>query len=149
MADEKRRLIRARDEKRARFRRYGRDVKKRLAETWRKPKGRHNKLRRKVGAKGPYPKPGYGAPAGIRGLHPSGYRDMVIHTPEAMADLDPNVHAVRIAAAVGGKKRAEIRDLAEKAGFRILNPGTVAVPAAEPEAVPAAEPAGEEEESDE
>lgn len=132
MADEKKRLIRARDEKRARFRRYGRDVKKRLAETWRKPKGQHNKLRRKVGAKGPYPKPGYGSPTEVRGLHPSGYRDMVVATPAAIADLDPNVHAVRIAAAVGGKKRAEIRDLAEKAGFRILNPGPTAAPTAEP-----------------
>jgi ribosomal protein L32E len=36
------------------------------------------------------------------------------------------VHAVRIAATVGGRKRAEIRDLAEKAGFRILNPGPAA-----------------------
>jgi large subunit ribosomal protein L32e len=145
MSDDTQRLIRARAEKRARFRRYGRDVKKRLAEKWRKPKGRHNKLRRKVGAKGPYPKPGYGSPTEVRGLHPSGYRDMVVATPAAMADLDPNVHAVRIAAAVGGKKRAEIRDLAEKAGFRILNPGPAAAPAAEP----AAEPAEEEEESDE
>ncbi len=126
MADEKRRLIRARDEKRARFRRYGRDVKKRLAETWRKPKGQHNKLRRKVGAKGPYPRPGFGSPVMVRGLHPSGYQDMVVASPSAMATLDPNVHAVRIAAAVGGRKRAEIRDLAEKAGFRILNPGPAA-----------------------
>jgi len=137
MADETRRLIRVRDEKRVRFRRYGRDVKKRLAETWRKPKGQHNKLRRKVGAKGPYPRPGYGSPVQVRGLHPSGYRDMVVATPAAMADLDPNVHAVRIAAAVGARKRAEIRDLAGKAGFRILNPG------------PAPEPVEEEAGSDE
>ncbi|MDD1656149.1 MAG: 50S ribosomal protein L32e [Methanomicrobiales archaeon] len=126
MADETRRLIRVRDGQRARFRRYGRDVKKRLAETWRKPKGRHNKLRRKIGAKGPYPRPGYGSPAVVRGLHPSGYEDIVVATPAALAGLDPNVHAVRIAAAVGGRKRAEIRDLAEKAGFRILNPGPAA-----------------------
>jgi len=123
MADETRRLIRVRDEKRARFRRYGRDVKKRLAETWRKPKGQHNKLRRQIKAKGPIPRPGYGSPVMVRGLHPSGFQDMVVATPAAMAALDPNVHAVRIAATVGGRKRAEIRDLAEKAGFRILNPG--------------------------
>lgn len=135
MADETRRLIRVRDEKRARFRRYGRDVKKRLAETWRKPKGQHNKLRRKIGAKGPYPHAGYGSPVMVRGLHPSGYQDMVVASPSAIADLDPNVHAVRIAAAVGGRKRAEIRDLAEKAGFRILNPGPAAVKKEEEEAV--------------
>lgn len=123
MADETRRLIRVRDEKRARFRRYGRDVKKRLAETWRKPKGQHNKLRRQIKAKGPIPRPGYGSPVMVRGLHPSGFQDMVVATPAAMAALDPNVHAVRIAATVGGRKRATIRDLAEKAGFRILNPG--------------------------
>jgi large subunit ribosomal protein L32e len=126
MADETRRLIRVRDEKRARFRRYGRDVKKRLAETWRKPKGQHNKLRRQIKAKGPIPRPGYGSPVMVRGLHPSGFQDMVVATPAAMAALDPNVHAVRIAATVGGRKRAEIRDLAEKAGFRILNPGPAA-----------------------
>jgi len=134
MADETRRLIRVRDEKRARFRRYGRDVKKRLAETWRKPKGQHNKLRRQIKAKGPIPRPGYGSPVMVRGLHPSGFQDMVVATPAAMAALDPNVHAVRIAAAVGGRKRAEIRDLAEKAGFRILNPGPAAAKKEEEEA---------------
>ncbi len=60
-------------------------------------------------------------------------------TPGAMAELDPNVHAVRIAAAVGARKRAEIRDLAGKAGFRILNPGPV------PEKAEAEEEAGSDE----
>ena len=122
MAEEKMRLIRMRAGNRARFQRRGIHEKKRLDDVWRKPKGRHNKLRRQIKAKGPLPRPGYGSPAAVRGLHPCGLSDMLVHNEGMLAALDPKVDAVRIAAGVGMKKKVEIQKKATDAGFRVLNP---------------------------
>ncbi|HUK37690.1 MAG TPA: 50S ribosomal protein L32e [Methanomicrobiales archaeon] len=139
MADEKMRLIRMRAGNRARFQRRGVHEKDRLADVWRKPKGRHNKLRRQIKAKGPLPRPGYGSPAAVRGLHPCGLSDMLVYNEGMLAPLDPEVHAVRIAAGVGRKKKTEIQKKALDAGFRVLNP--LQAPAAEEGPVEEAEEA--------
>ena len=133
MADEKMRLIRARNGNRARFQRRGIHDKKRLADVWRKPKGRHNKLRRQIKAKGPLPRPGYGSPAAVRGLHPCGLADILVFNPGMLAPLDPDLHAVRIAAGVGRKKRREIQEKAAEAGLRVLNPRKIEEPPIEEE----------------
>ena len=133
MADEKMRLIRMRNRSRARFQRRGIHDKERLADVWRKPKGRHNKLRRQIKAKGPLPRPGYGSPAAVRGLHPCGLEDILVHNPGMLAPLDPGVHAVRIAAGVGRKKRREIQEKAAEAGLRVLNPRKIEEPTEEEE----------------
>ena len=122
MADEKMRLIRMRAGNRARFQRRGIHEKQRLADVWRKPKGRHNKLRRQIKAKGPLPRPGYGSPVAVRGLHPCGLQDILVHNEGMLAPLDPRLHAVRIAAGVGMKKKMEIQKKALDAGLRVLNP---------------------------
>jgi large subunit ribosomal protein L32e len=111
-----------RAENRARFQRRGIHEKKRLADVWRKPKGRHNKLRRQIKAKGPLPRPGYGSPAAVRGLHPCGLSDILVHNERMLAPLDPALHAVRIAAGVGMKKKLAIQKKAMEAGLRVLNP---------------------------
>jgi large subunit ribosomal protein L32e len=122
MADNKMRLIRMRAGNRARFQRRGIHEKQRLADVWRKPKGRHNKLRRQIKAKGPLPRPGYGSPALVRGLHPCGLSDVLVHNEGMLIPLDPELHAVRIAAGVGMKKKMEIQKKAMEAGLRVLNP---------------------------
>lgn len=132
MADEKMRLIRMRAENRARFQRRGIHEKKRLADVWRKPKGRHNKLRRQIKAKGPLPRPGYGSPAAVRGLHPCGLSDILVYNEGMLAALDPGVHAVRIAAGVGMKKKIEIQKKAMDAGLKVLNPRSAPLPEEEP-----------------
>jgi len=132
MADEKMRLIRMRSGVRPRFQRRGVHEKKRLADVWRKPKGRHNKLRRQIRAKGPLPRPGFGSPAAVRGLHPCGLSDILVYNEGMLAPLDPAVHAVRIAGGVGMRKRAGIQKRAEEAGLRVLNPRKLPEPAEEP-----------------
>jgi len=132
MADEKMRLIRMRNGVRPRFQRRGVHEKKRLADVWRKPKGRHNKLRRQIRAKGPLPRPGFGSPAAVRGLHPCGLSDILVYNEGMLAPLDPAVHAVRIAGGVGMRKRAGIQKRAEEAGLRVLNPRKLPEPAEEP-----------------
>ena len=73
MVEEKKRLIRARIAKKAKFRRDGFGKKPQIADSWRKPRGLHNKQRRQKKAKGALPTPGYGSPVAVRGMHPSGY----------------------------------------------------------------------------
>jgi large subunit ribosomal protein L32e len=144
MADERMRLIRLRNGNRTRFQRRGIHDKKRLADVWRKPKGRHNKLRRQIKAKGPLPRPGYGSPVAVRGLHPCGLAEILVYNEAMLEALDPEVHAVRLAAGVGMKKRRGIQKKAMDAGLKVLNPRQVPAPEEEPGEEPA-----EEAESDE
>jgi large subunit ribosomal protein L32e len=144
MADEKMRLIRMRSGLRPRFQRRGVHEKKRLADVWRKPKGRHNKLRRQIRAKGRLPRPGFGSPAAVRGLHPSGLSDILVYNEGMLAPLDPAVHAVRIGGSVGMKKRAGIQKKAAEAGLRVLNPRKIEAPAEEPAGEPVDEVEGDE-----
>ena len=122
MADEKKRLIRVRTQKAANFRRDGEGKKKKLAVTWRRPRGLHNKQRLQKKAKGPLPTPGYGSPLAVRGMHPSGFRENLVFNPAELDNLDPDQDAIRIGGSVGGKKRATIQEKAVSAGLKILNP---------------------------
>jgi large subunit ribosomal protein L32e len=131
MADEKKRLIQVRSEKGARFKRDGAGKKKQLSESWRMPRGLHSKKRRQKKAKGPLPTPGYGSPVAIRGMHPSGYREVRVFSQKDLAGLDPAESAIRIGAAVGNRKRREIQEHALSAGLKILNPREIVVPATE------------------
>ncbi|MEZ0318680.1 MAG: 50S ribosomal protein L32e [Pyrobaculum sp.] len=90
---------------------------------WRNQRTIDNKIRRKW--KG-WPKPvevGYRKPVAVRGLHPSGFVEALVHTPEELDSLDPKTHAVRIGRTVGLKKRLEIVKKARERGFYVLNPG--------------------------
>jgi large subunit ribosomal protein L32e len=68
------------------------------------------------------PQIGYRTPKRTRGLHPSGYWDCPVQTVEDLYELDPKIHAARIARTVGGKKRAELLVLAKERGISVLNP---------------------------
>ena len=51
----------------------------RLAENWRKPKGKDNKMRLQVSGVPQLVKVGYRGPKVARGLHPSGYIDNLVY----------------------------------------------------------------------
>ncbi|KUG20399.1 MAG: 50S ribosomal protein L32e [Methanomicrobiaceae archaeon] len=125
--EEKRRLIRLRARhNRPKFKRRGLGQKKRLEDTWRRPRGLHNKQRRQIRAKGGLPGPGYGSPAAVRGLHPSGYEEVLVFSPAELAGLNPETQAVRIGGTVGGRKRATLQEQALQLGLKILNPRDLA-----------------------
>jgi large subunit ribosomal protein L32e len=121
MADEIRRLIRVRTDKGARFKRDGFGKKPQISDSWRKPRGQHNKQREQKKAKGNLPKPGFGSPVAVRGMHPSGFYDILIYTEKDLDGLNPTTHAVRISAKVGRRKRAGIQEKALSAGLKVLN----------------------------
>lgn len=90
---------------------------------WRRPRGLDNKIRQQRKGWPPKVKPGYRKPAAVRGLHPTGFVEVLVHRPEDLAGLDPAKHAVRIAATVGLRKRLEIVKAAKERGLLVLNAG--------------------------
>lgn len=99
---------------------------KRLAENWRKPKGVDNKMRKQVSGVPPLVKVGYRGPKSARGLHPSGYRDRLIHNIRDLEKLDPKIDAARIGHSVGRRKRIDIVSRANALGVKVLNRGNAA-----------------------
>ncbi|MCQ1535524.1 50S ribosomal protein L32e [Methanosarcina sp. KYL-1] len=96
---------------------------KRLDSNWRRPRGLQGKQRRKYVAKGALAQVGYGSPAAVKGLHPSGYTDVLISSIPELELVDPSYEAIRIAGKVGTKKKAVILAKAEELGIKVLNPG--------------------------
>ena len=96
---------------------------KRLDSNWRRPRGSQGKQRRKYVSKGALAQVGYGSPAAVKGLHPSGYSDVLISSIAELELVDPSYEAIRIAATVGARKKAIILAKAEELGIKVLNPG--------------------------
>ena len=94
--------------------------KKKLGTSWRKPRGLHNKLRQHIAAKGRVVQPGFGSPKAVRGYHPSGMAEIRVNNVAELAAA--HGCAVRIASAVGMKKRLDIQAKAAEMGLKILNP---------------------------
>lgn len=122
MDGETKRLIRVRAAKRARFHRGGYGTKKQLSDSWRRPRGLQSKQRLQKKAKGAHPTPGYGSPIAVRGLHPSGYQDILVHNLAELEALDVATQAARIGGAVGMKKREQMQARAVELGLKVLNP---------------------------
>jgi large subunit ribosomal protein L32e len=99
----------------------------RLAENWRKPKGIDNKMRKQVSGVPPLVKVGYRGPKKARGLHPSGYKDRLIHNVRDLEKLDPKIDAARIGHSVGRRKRIDIVNKANALSIKVLNRGNVAL----------------------
>ena len=121
MTTEIKRLIRVRTEKGAEFKRDGFGKKKQLSDSWRKPRGQHNKQREQKKAKGALPKPGFGSPLAVRGMHPSGFFEVLAFTLKDLEGLDPATQAVRISATVGTRKRITLQEKAISSGLKVLN----------------------------
>ncbi len=96
---------------------------KRLDTNWRRPRGSQGKQRRKYVSKGALAQVGYGSPAAVKGLHPSGYSDVLISSIAELELVDSSYEAIRIAATVGARKKAIILAKAEELGIKVLNPG--------------------------
>lgn len=95
-----------------------------LGKSWRRPRGKRNKVRLKRKAKVTQPTIGYGTPRAERNLHPSGLRELRVFALSELVSIDPKTQAVRIGNTVGTKKRLVLIAECEKKGIRVLNPGT-------------------------
>jgi large subunit ribosomal protein L32e len=105
------------------FKRQDHHKKKRVsADSWRKLRGTNSKRRKNIKGKGAEVGIGYGKPAEARGLHPSGFDEVLVHRPEDLDDVDPDTQAARIGSSVGGRKRERIEERALEEEIRVLNP---------------------------
>ena len=96
---------------------------KKLGDSWRKPRGKHSKLREQIDTRIPIVDAGFRGPRSVRGLHPSGFREVLVHTPGDLDKIDASRSAARIGSTVGSRKREIIEKRAQELNIRVLNPG--------------------------
>jgi large subunit ribosomal protein L32e len=95
----------------------------RVKEKWRRPRGIDSKMRKSIKGWPKSPKAGYRSPKKTRGLHPSGYFEVIVSSLNDLDKVDPETNIIRISGTVGRRKRMEILTLAREKGVRTLNPG--------------------------
>ncbi|MDG6220522.1 MAG: 50S ribosomal protein L32e [Candidatus Thermoplasmatota archaeon] len=96
---------------------------KKLGVSWRKPRGLHSAMRRNYKYRPPMARIGFGGPTITRGLHPSGFREVMVYNTKDLEKIDPKVDAARIGHGVGTRKRIAIVEEARKKKIRVLNGG--------------------------
>jgi large subunit ribosomal protein L32e len=94
----------------------------RLSPNWRRPKGKDNKMRLQVSGVPCLVKIGYRGPKSGRGLHPSGYIEVMVFNKNDLGGVDPTRDAIRIGHTVGRRKREVILEEASKMKIKVLNP---------------------------
>lgn len=103
----------------------------RIKENWRRPRGLDHKVRLMYAGWPPGVSIGYRSPKATRGLHPSGYREVLVFNVEGLKNVDPKTQAIRIAHTVGKRKRVKIIAEAKRKRLTILNVTTIKEKAAE------------------
>lgn len=93
--------------------------KKRIKHRWRKPRGTDNKKRAKFSYAGASPCIGYKNASKVRGLHPCGLHEVIVHN---VAELKTAIgKAVRIAGSIGKRNKDKIKKAAEEMKIKLLN----------------------------
>jgi len=96
---------------------------KRIPKNWRRPDGLTSSMRQHKKYRPNVVSIGYRGPKEVRGLHASGFEEVLVHNVTDLEQLNPATQAARISGTVGTKKRMDIAKKAEELDVRILNPG--------------------------
>ncbi len=95
---------------------------KRLSRSgWRAPHGMDSKQRRNYKYRSALVRVGHGKVAAARGLHSSGFREVMVQNTTDLEIIDPETEAARVGRSVGGRKREQIYSRADELGIRVLN----------------------------
>ena len=95
--------------------------KVKLKDVWRRPRGRHSKLRKGLKTRGKKPSLGFGSPKAVKGMTKNGFIPVHISNIEELKKIDKKTEIVIIRSNVGKKKRLEIAQEAEKLNVNISN----------------------------
>jgi len=93
----------------------------RLGSSWRKPRGKHSKLREKKGYRHAIVESGYRGPRTARYLHPSGFREIYVNNIKDLEKINPKTEGARLSSHIGKRKRIEIQEKARSLGIRVFN----------------------------
>jgi large subunit ribosomal protein L32e len=95
---------------------------KRLSRSgWRAPHGMDSKQRRNYRYRSSLVRVGHGKVSAARGLHSSGFREVMVQNTVDLETIDPETEAARVGRSVGGRKREHIYSRADELGIRVLN----------------------------
>ena len=95
---------------------------KRLSRSgWRAPHGMDSKQRRNYKYRSSLVRVGHGKVSAARGLHPSGFKEVMVQNTADLDLIDPETEAARVGRSVGGRKREQIHSRADELGIRVLN----------------------------
>lgn len=114
------RMRRSKKAKKPTFRRQKGHMHDNLKDTWRRPRGRHSKLRKKK-SRGSLPGVGYSSPKAVRGLNRLGYREVRVSSARDLDGMNPQEEMAVLAKALGRKKREEIIRLAGEKKIQLAN----------------------------
>ncbi len=92
---------------------------RKLGDSWRRPKGHHSSLRKGRRGHGIKPSPGYGSQN--KGMHPSGYYEVLVRNIDDLQKIDKEREAARISSNIGKRKRKKIIEKAEEMEINVLN----------------------------
>jgi large subunit ribosomal protein L32e len=94
---------------------------KKLSKNWRRPDGISSKMRRNFKYRPSKVRIGFRGPKNVRGLHSSGFEEVIVYNVNDLEDINPKKQAARIGSTVGTKKRLDIEKKADELDIRILN----------------------------
>lgn len=92
-----------------------------LDDVWRRPRGRHSKLRKCRKPRGKKPSTGFGSPKAVKGMTKQGFIPVHISNVEELRKVDSKKEIAIIRSSVGKKKRMEIVQEAEKLKIKVSN----------------------------
>ena len=93
---------------------------KRVSPSWRRPRGKDSKMRLKKKGRPKSVEVGYRSPRLVRGFHPSGFEEKLVHNIKDLKNVNQN-QVVRIGHTVGFAKKSKISEKAKELGVHILN----------------------------
>jgi large subunit ribosomal protein L32e len=94
---------------------------KRIPKNWHRPDGITSKLRTNKKYRSPQVRVGFRGPKQVRGLHPSGFEEVLVYNVSDLEKINADTQAARIGSTVGTKKRVAITEKAKELDIRLLN----------------------------
>lgn len=94
---------------------------KKLAKNWRRPDGITSSMRINKKYRPSKVRVGFRGPKKVRGIHPSGFEEIMVYNVSDLEKINPKTQAARIGSSVGTKKRFDIEKKAKELDIRLLN----------------------------
>lgn len=114
-------IRKAEKSKKPNFKRQDYNHKVKLGQAWRKPKGKHSKVRLCRDGHQGMARIGWGSPRAASGLHPSGLQPIIVSALSDIASLDEKIHGAVLSRTVGTKKKLALVEELGKKKITILN----------------------------